>query len=60
MRKYIPTDKILSSVILIKPTPCRKVLQSGHRQSGFQDLFLFLKPKLPYQNSSSNFYFFFL
>ena len=44
MRKYIPTDKILSSVILIKPTPYRKVLQSGHRQSGFQDLFLFLKP----------------
>ena len=43
MRKYIPIDKILYSV-LMKPTPCRKVLQSGHRQSGFQDLFLFLKP----------------
>ena len=44
MRKCITTDKILYSVILIKPTPCRKVLQNGHRQSGFQDLLLFLKP----------------
>ena len=29
------TDKILYSVILIKPTPCRKVFQSRHGDSGF-------------------------
>ena len=34
---------MLYSVILIKPTPCRKVLQSRHEHSGFQDLILFLK-----------------
>ena len=31
------------SVILIKPTPCRKVLQTQHGHSSFQDLILFLK-----------------
>ena len=41
MRKY--SDKMLYSVILIKPTPWRKVLQSQHGNSGFQDLILFLK-----------------
>ena len=35
---------MLYSVILIKPTPCRKVLQSQQGHSGFQDLILFLKP----------------
>ena len=35
---------MLYSVILIKVTPCRKVLQSWHEHSSFQDLILFLKP----------------
>ena len=37
-------DKILYSVISLKPTPCRKVLQSQHGHSGFQELIIFLKP----------------
>ena len=34
---------MLYSVILIKSTPCRKVLHSQQEHSGFQDLILFLK-----------------
>ena len=35
---------MLYFVILIKPTPCGKVLRSQHGHSDFQDLILFLKP----------------
>ena len=38
------TDIVLSSVTLIKATPCTKILQRWHGHSGFQDLILFLKP----------------
>ena len=33
----ILTDKVLYSVILIKPTPCRKVLESRNGHPRFQD-----------------------